>query len=79
VMPVAVSRPTDRGAGQGLDPRVAEPQGPPPVQRVGRVRDPLKGWTREDAALADARSVSSRRRLAARARAWRSSMLCRRR
>ena len=42
------------GAGQGLDPRVAEPQGwgPPPVHQ-GRSRDPLKGWTRKDAALTD--------------------------
>ena len=42
------------GAGQGLDPRVAEPRagGPPPVHQ-GRSRDPLKGWTRKDAALTD--------------------------
>src|SRR5207344_1809681 len=47
------------GAGQGLDPRVAEPQGwgPPPLRGDGGVRDPLKGWTRKDAALADAFSI----------------------
>ncbi len=42
------------GAGQGLDPRVAEPQGwGPPTVHQGRSRDPLKGWTRKDAALTD--------------------------
>jgi hypothetical protein len=41
-------------AGQGHDPRVAEPQGwGPPAVHLGRSRDPLKGWTRKDATLAD--------------------------
>jgi hypothetical protein len=48
-----------QGAGQGHDPRIAEPQGRgPQSHRVnGRVRDPLKGWTREDAALTDTFSL----------------------
>ena len=43
-----------QGAGQGHDPRIAESEsrGPPPVRVGGRVRDPLKGWTRKDGALA---------------------------
>src|SRR3954453_2662684 len=46
-------------AGQGLDPRVAESHGwsPPPLRGGGGVRDPLKGWTGKDAALADAFSM----------------------
>ena len=46
------------GAGQGHDPRVAEPQGwgPPPVHH-GRRRDPLKGWARKDTTLTDALMV----------------------
>jgi predicted ATPase/class 3 adenylate cyclase len=42
------------GAGQGHDPRIAEPQGrgPPPLRVHGGVRDPLKGWARKDGALA---------------------------
>ena len=46
-------------AGQGLDPRVAEPQGrgPPPLRGHGGVRDPLKGWTRKDTTLADTFSI----------------------
>ena len=57
-MPVTASR-VVASAGQGLDPRVAEPQGwgPPPLPGEGGVRDPLKGWTREDAALADPLSI----------------------
>ena len=48
-----------QGAGQGLDPRVAEPQGrgPPAILGEGGPRDPLKGWTRKDAALADTFSI----------------------
>src|SRR6266487_1059398 len=44
-----------QGAGQGLDPRVAEPQGWGPAAIVGDggLRDPRKGWTRKDRALAD--------------------------
>src|SRR5208337_4582306 len=47
------------GAGQGHDPRIAEPQGrgPPPVRGDGRVRDPLEGWTRKDGALAGALGI----------------------
>jgi hypothetical protein len=43
-----------QGAGQGHDPRIAESKsrGLPPVRIYGRVRDPLKGWAREDGALA---------------------------
>ena len=45
-------------AGQGLDPRVAEPQGRGPLPRhEGGVCDPLEGWARKDAALADTLSV----------------------
>ena len=42
-----------------MDPRVAEPQGwgPPPLHGEGGLRDPLKGWTRKDAALADTFSI----------------------
>ena len=48
-----------QGAGQGLDPRVAEPQGrgPPAILGDGGLRDPLKGWTRKDAALTDTFSI----------------------
>lgn len=43
-----------QGAGQGHDPRVAEPQGwGPPAVHEGRSRDPLKGWTRKDTTLTD--------------------------
>ena len=47
------------GAGQGHDPRITEPQGrgPAPLRVHGGVRDPLKGWTREDTALADTFSI----------------------
>src|SRR6185437_6044064 len=43
----------------GLDPRVAEPQGrgPPAILGEGGPRDPLKGWTRKDAALTDTFSI----------------------
>jgi hypothetical protein len=46
-------------AGQGHDPRVAEPQGRGPLPAVldGGVCDPLKGWARKDAALADTLSL----------------------
>jgi hypothetical protein len=48
-----------QGAGQGLDPRIAEPsgRGPPPIHRGGWVRDPLEGWARKDTALADPLSI----------------------
>ncbi len=48
-----------QGAGQGLDPRIAKPQGrgPPPVRVNGWVRDPLKGRAREDSALAGTFSI----------------------
>jgi len=48
-----------QGAGQGLNPRIAESEsrGPPPVRAGGRVRDPLKGRTRKDGALAGALSI----------------------
>jgi hypothetical protein len=44
VMPVGQEH-LAQGAGQGLDPRIAEPQGrgPPPVRVCGRVRDPVCG------------------------------------
>ncbi|MEW2386126.1 hypothetical protein AB0873_29140 [Micromonospora sp. NPDC047707] len=47
------------GAGQGHNPRIAKPQGRGPATRRinGGVRDPLKGWTREDAALTDTFSL----------------------
>src|SRR6266571_2897769 len=47
-------------AGQGLDPRVAEPQGrrPSAILGEGGLCDPLKGWTRKAAsALADTYSL----------------------
>src|SRR6478752_2316587 len=45
-------------AGQGHDPRVAEPQGwGPPTVHEGRPRDPLKGWTRKDTTLTDPFSI----------------------
>ena len=48
-----------QGADQGHDPRVAETQGrgPPPVRGQRGERDPLKGWAREDTALADPLSI----------------------
>ena len=48
-----------QGAGQGLDPRVAESHGcsSPPVGGDRRVRDPLKDWIRKDAGLAGTFSV----------------------
>src|SRR4051812_12759399 len=48
-----------QGAGQGHDPRIAEPEGRGPATRRvdGGVRDPLKGWSREDAALTDPFSI----------------------
>jgi hypothetical protein len=47
-----------QGAGQGHDPRVAEPQGRgPPAVLDGWPRDPLKGWARKDTTLADTESV----------------------
>lgn len=48
-----------QGAGQGHDPRIAEPQGrSPPLLRIdGGVRDPLKGWARKDGALAGTFSI----------------------
>jgi hypothetical protein len=49
-------------------------RGPPPLGGDGGVRDPLTGWTREDATLADTfsiqQSASNSRRLAARALVW---------
>ena len=55
--PVAASRGVAEG-GQRHDPRIAEAQGwGLPGRICGRVRDPLEGWTREDAALADAFSL----------------------
>lgn len=52
-----------QGAGQGLDPRVAEPQsrGPPAVLGEGGACDPLKGWTRKGATLADTFSIEQAR------------------
>src|SRR6266568_4759474 len=47
-------------AGQGLDPRVAEPQGrgPPAIRCEGGLCDPLEDWTRKAAsALADTYSL----------------------
>ena len=63
-----------QGAGQGLDPRVAEPQGrgPPAILGEGGPCDPLKGWTRQDAALTDTFSIEQAV-LIARARACSSS------
>src|SRR6478735_6905610 len=59
-----VAEPTDEvaahreGAGQGHDPRVAEPQGwGPPTIHQGRPRDPLKGWTRKHTTLTDPFSI----------------------
>jgi len=47
-----------QGAGQGHDPRVAEPQGwGPPTLLEGWSRDPLEGWARKDTALADTESI----------------------
>ena len=53
-MPVTAHKVTAQGAGQGLDPRVAETHGcsSPPVRVDGRVRDPLEDWIRKDAGLA---------------------------
>src|SRR5512144_690607 len=47
------------GAGQGLDPRVAETHGcsSPPLRGDGGVRDPLEDWIRKDTALADTFSL----------------------
>ena len=44
-----------QGAGQSHDPRIAKPQGwgPAPRRIHDGVRDPLKGWTSKDTALAD--------------------------
>jgi hypothetical protein len=53
VMPVAASRVVHRAAARGHDPRIAESEpGPLPVRVNGGVRDPLKGWAREDGDLA---------------------------
>src|SRR6266851_9273471 len=48
-----------QGAGQGLDPRVAETHGcsSPPLRVNGGVRDPLEDWIRKDAGLAGTFSV----------------------
>src|SRR6266481_7190738 len=48
-----------QGAGQGLDPRVAETHGcsSPPLRGDGGVRDPLEDWIRKDTALADTLSL----------------------
>ena len=53
-----------QGAGQGLDPRVAETHGcsSPPVRVDGGVRDPLEDWIRKDTALADTFSLQQRGR-----------------
>ena len=53
-MPVTAHTVTAQGAGQGLDPRVAEAHGcsSPPVGVHRRVRDPLEDWIRKDAGLA---------------------------
>ena len=53
-MPVTAQQAGGQGAGQGLDPKVAEAHGwsSPPVRVHGGVRDPLEDWIREDAALA---------------------------
>ena len=60
-MPVTAGRAGAQGAGQGLDPRVAEPQGrgPPAILGEGGVCDPLNGWTRKDAALTDTFSIAA--------------------
>ena len=51
-------QPGAQGADQGHDPRVAEPQGRgPPTLHEGGSRDPLKGWARQDTALADPESI----------------------
>ena len=59
VKPVTAQQADAQGAGQGQDPRVAEPQGrgPPAILGEGGPRDPLKGWTRKDTALADTFSI----------------------
>ena len=58
VMPVAAVRGGGERAGQGGDPRIAEPEGrgPSPIVGEGWVRDPLEGWAREDGCLAGALS-----------------------
>ena len=68
-MPVTAQQGGAQGAGQGLDPRVAEPYGrsSPPILGDGGPRDPLKDWTRKDTALADTFSLATRGALTARA------------
>ena len=58
-MPVTAPTVTHKGAGQGLDPRVAKAHGcsSPPVGGDRRARDPLEDWIRKDAALAGTFSV----------------------
>ena len=58
-MPVTARQGDAQGAGQGLDPRVAEPHGcsSPPLRGDGGVRDPLKDWIRKDTALTDTFSI----------------------
>ena len=47
------------GAEQGHDPRISEPQcgRPPAILGEGGLRDPLKGWAREDTTLPDTFSI----------------------
>ena len=58
-MPVTAHEGDAQGAGQGLDPRVAETHGcsSPPLRGDGGVRDPLEDWIRKDTALADTFSL----------------------
>jgi hypothetical protein len=58
----AESLPMARRAGQGHDPRIAEPQGrgPPPLRVHGGARDPLDGRARKDAVLAGTHSLRHR-------------------
>ena len=55
-MPVAASRVVHRAPARAMTRGSPNPKsrGPPPVRVGGGVRDPLKGWAREDGALAGA-------------------------
>lgn len=53
VMPATAQVVWQRAPATGLDPRVAKAHGSPPVGGDRRVRDPLEGWIRMDAGLAD--------------------------